>query len=374
MKVVADDNVPYIQGVFEPFGEVLYLPGERITRHDLLDADVLITRSVTKCNEILLRNTPVKLIASATIGHDHIDKNYCSQNGIEWTTAKGCNAGAVGQYVLAALIHAATSAGLDLHDETLAIIGVGDIGSRISEIATSLGMNVLHYDPPREKKEGANGFSSLQEVFEQARIISLHVPLTDGGNCPTRGMVNEEFLRSFDKDIVLINTSRGEVIKTKDLIESIDSGKVSSALIDVWENEPGIDRELLRRCLTATPHIAGYSSEGKARGSAMTVAAVNDRFNLGLSGWAPPMSIDPAAMKMDGKGLDAFEIMQRVFRNVCPLEFDTQKLKNEPASFVQQRRNYPYRNENHQWILDLINCSETLVEGFLRLGFQVNRI
>lgn len=275
IKIVADNKIPFLKGSMESYAHIEYLPGNKITKKHLLTADGLIVRSRTTCDAELLLGTNVKFIASATIGFDHIDTGFCEKNKIFWTNSQGCNASSVNQYVASALIYLAKKFKLNLAEMTLGIIGVGHIGKEIEKLAKTLGLNVLLNDPPRARKEKHTEFVHSTDILKHADIISLHVPLTYEGNDPTYHLVDEKFLQAFSKKIFLINTSRGEVVDTLNLINAIKTGGIKGAIIDVWENEPALNTDLLDIVDIATPHIAGYSLDGKANGTAMCVRAAS---------------------------------------------------------------------------------------------------
>jgi len=373
MKIVADDKIPFLKGVLEPFAQVVYLPADQINNPTLLNADVLLTRSVTNCNQNLLEHTGVKLIASATIGDDHIDKTYCRKSGIQWTTAKGCNAAAVDQYVLVTLIAIAKQQRISLAGKTIGIIGVGNIGSRVKKTVEVLGMNAMLYDPPREKAEGSDDFSSISDIHANSDFLSLHVPLTYEGEDKTSHLVDLKFLNHFEKNIILINTSRGAVVDQKALKYSIRSGKVVISALDVWENEPDIDLELLEMTAVATPHIAGYSVEGKAKGTTMAVQSVSRFFNLGIDSWTSRLTSLNETISMDCDNFTSEEIFDRVFRDVYDISEDVRKLKKYPTSFEDMRKNYQLRYENNNYILDLTKCSKKISDQLEKLGFRFGK-
>ena len=280
MKIVCDDNIPFLRGVFEPYADVVYLQGAAITAADVRDADALITRTRTRCDASLLEGSSVRVIASATIGFDHIDTAYCSEHGIEWANAPGCNSGSVAQYVASALGVLAEKFGLDLSGLTLGIVGVGHVGSKVARVARALGMGVLLNDPPRAASEGpfltVAGFDSpvphhnLDTIIRESDIITLHVPLDSS----TRHLFDAGRLAALRPGQILINTSRGEVVCGDALKRALRAGRLKAAVLDVWENEPDIDPELASLVEIATPHIAGYSLDGKAAGTTAAVRVV----------------------------------------------------------------------------------------------------
>ena len=341
MKFIIDKDIPYIKGVLEPCATVAYLPGAGITRQDVRDADALIIRTRTRCDASLLEGSAVRFIATATIGYDHIDTAYCEKANIGWTNAEGCNAGSVAQYVTSALFVLAQKQKFNLSEKTIGIVGVGNVGKRVEEISNALGMNVLLNDPPRERREGRGDFVSLEQICAEADIITFHTPLIRSGRDCTRHIVNEHFLSDLIQKPILINTARGEIADTIMLKKAMKTDKLSALVLDCWENEPDIDIELLEKTDIATPHIAGYSADGKANATALSVQAVSRFFHLGLDDWTvkslpspsqPVISVEKG--NMSKAILHAYDIMQ-----------DDGRLRENPRAFESLRNNYPLRRE-----------------------------
>ena len=276
MLIVADSKIPFLKGVFEPYAEVRYLPPDRIDAAAVRDAEVLIIRTRTKCDAALLEHSRVSVIATATIGTDHIDTRWCSTHGVVWANAAGCNAASVAQYMTSALLRVSLRHGVDLRGKTLGIIGCGHVGTKVATAAAALGMNVLRNDPPRAEREGPSGFVELETIQREADFITFHVPLqgAEYGPWRTEHMADEAFFRGLKRKPFFFNTSRGDVVDESALKDAIRTGRISGAVLDVWHNEPDIDRELLSLVDFGTPHIAGYSADGKANGTAMAVEAV----------------------------------------------------------------------------------------------------
>ncbi len=333
LKIVIEKNIPFIQGLLDGMADVEYLSASEITRDALMNADALITRTRTRCDEALLHGTRCRFIASATIGLDHVDLDYCRKAGITVANAPGCNAPAVAQYVLASLL--ALWHG-DVAGKTLGIVGVGHVGSIVDRWARQLGMRTLLCDPPRAEAEGAEGFCQLGEIAAGADAITFHTPLTDAGRPhPTRHMCDASFLHSLQRRPVIINSARGPVADNAALLQSLREGRISAAVMDCWEGEPDIDPGLLKAAAVATPHIAGYSREGKVRATRMAVTALCSHFGLPL----PPM--DHMAVTPGAAGhVTAAAIMS----SYDPL-VDTARLKAEPGSFEDLRNNYDLRAE-----------------------------
>lgn len=323
MKVVIDHKIPYIKQAIESIAdEVVYLPGNAFTKEAVKDADALIVRTRTLCNRELLEGTQVKFIATATIGYDHIDVDYCREAGITWTNCPGCNAGSVEQYVHSVLMLLEQKKGLKLHESTLGIVGVGHVGSRVKRMAEHLGMKVLLNDPPRADK-GEEGFVGLDTIARECDVITFHTPLNREGKYATYHLVNEDFLFSLKRVPYIINSSRGEVVDTASLLAALSAGKVKDVIIDTWEYEPHISRELVEVAFLATPHIAGYSADGKANATRMSLEALCKFFGVETE----------------------FEIVPPEGPSDYDPTRDSEWLKASPDQFEWFRGNYPIRRE-----------------------------
>jgi erythronate-4-phosphate dehydrogenase len=373
MKIVADDKIPFLKGVFEPFAEVVYLPGDKIKKTQLKDANALLTRSITLCNSELLEGTSVKLITSATIGDDHIDKEYCQRNNIKWTTAQGCNANAVVQYFTSALHSVCDKAGFVLMDMTIGIIGVGNIGSKVANVCRALGMKVLLNDPPRERIEEKRNFTDLEIIHKEADIITFHVPLTYGGMDKTFHLLDHDFVNKVSKPVILINTSRGPVADSEALKYGKEQGKISDLILDVWEGEPHIDTELLELVAIGTPHIAGYSIEGKAKATEMVIQSVSEFFDLPLKNRKPETDLKNIDLNIDLKGLNEQQSLQKVFHAVYDIRKDDEQLRENPIDFERIRGNYVFRRENTGYSLKLKNTNIETERILIELGFGIEK-
>lgn len=340
MKVVADNNIPFLEGVFEPYAEVVYKEGRAIEKSDLMDADALIIRTCTRCNEQLLEGTSVKIIATATIGVDHIDMDYCSRKGITVHNAEGCNAGGVLQYVFSALYGVAARKFIKLDGCTIGIIGVGHVGSKVEAMAEYLGFNVLRCDPPRAAAEGEEGFCSLEYLLANSQVVTLHVPLED----TTRKMADEEFFRMMLPGSIFINAARGEVMDEQALMDAIP--KLGAVVIDTWNNEPYVNKELLEMVDIATPHIAGYSYQGKQNGTSSSVQAVARYFGIKeLYDYYPSADIpDHEPLVLDLKDKNQGE-RAAVFQYNYPVFTDDFRFRMDPGRFEKLRSEYQYRRE-----------------------------
>ena len=313
MKIIADAYIPFLKGLLDDVAQVEYLSPAEFTADAVKDADALIIRTRAKCNEALLKDSKVRFIATATIGYDHIDTKYCEEHSIAWTNCPGCNADSVNNYIHAAIT---TIFGDSLKGKTIGIIGVGNVGSRVAKMASNLGMKVLLNDPPREAKEGSENFVSLEEIQNKADIITIHTPL----NKETFHLIDEKFLASCKNTPLIINAARGEVCDTEALLNY--KGEI---VLDCWENEPNISLELLEKVVLGTPHIAGYSVDGKANGTRMAVEAICKFFGIEKD----------IKIEVPGeKGIPYY------------IEGESNALKAHPELFEQFRNNYPIRRDN----------------------------
>ena len=373
MKIVIDDKIPYIRGVFESAAKVVYLPGAKISNETIKDADALVIRTRTNCNEKLLKGSKVKFIATATIGFDHIDTEFCREEGITWINAPGCNAESVKQYMASALLSFAMRRRFRLRDKTIGIVGVGNVGSKVEKLCKVLGMNVLLNDPPRQRTEGPEKFSSLEIIQGRADIITLHVPLSMIGPDATYHMVDEDFLHEVTKKPLLINSCRGEVIKSAAVNEAIYSGTISGFIADCWENEPVPDIEFINLSDYATPHIAGYSRDGKANGTSMSVRALSSFFNLGLDDWFPKNIEVPenTVIEIDGNQRDEESILAEAVLSTYDIETDDEPFRENPHNFEKFRGDYPVRREFNAYTIKAKNVGTGTLEKLKALGFNV---
>lgn len=366
MKLIVDSKIPFMEGFAEQLGEVRYIPGADICAEDVKDADALIVRTRTHCDRDLLEGSNVKFIATATIGYDHIDTEFLKEAGISWTNCPGCNATSVAQYVQCALLllnaHGCWDknrkftpiteplASGDLNRRTfchltLGIVGVGCVGKQVKKMAERLGFGeILLCDPPRADREGSKEFSSLEELAARCDIITFHTPLTYAPQVyPTYHLASVSFFEHLRPDTVIFNSGRGEVVDTSALKNALRSGKVKTAVIDTWENEPNIDLQLLHDVFLGTPHIAGYSKDGKANGTRMSLQAVarffgkDDKvFNQVVAPvLSPGFSYYPEGTARNlGEELCLYDPTR-----------DSLNLKLHPECFEKLRGDYPLRRE-----------------------------
>ncbi len=272
MLIVADENIPLLDAFFQGFGEIRRVPGRSIDRATVEQADVLLVRSVTNVNRALLEGSKVRFVGTCTIGTDHLDLDYFQQAGIQWSSAPGCNARGVVDYVLGSLQTLAEIEGVDLNQRTYGVIGAGEVGGRLVKVLKGLGWNVLVCDPPRQIAEDGD-YVSLAQIIEQCDVISLHTPLTKSGNGSTWHLFDRQRLNQLKPGTWLINASRGPVVDNAALRDVLLEREDLQAVLDVWEGEPQVDVDLADLCVLATPHIAGYSLEGRQRGTAQIYQA-----------------------------------------------------------------------------------------------------
>ena len=337
-KIVIDDKIPYIKETISKLtNRAVYIPGNMIGNDDIRDADALIIRTRTHCDAQLLKGSNVKFVATATIGYDHIDTNFMEQAGIKWTNCPGCNASSVAQYIDAVLTLIKTEKHIDIQKQTIGIVGCGHVGRKVVEVARRKGMNILICDPPRSDAEGEKGFVSMEQIAKEADIITFHVPLTKEGRYPTYHLANETLFDSLSKRPIIINSSRGAVVDNEALLYAINYNKVKDAVIDTWENEPNINKELLKRVWIGTPHIAGYSADGKTNADNMVISALCEFFSLPMQPAICPPEIPNA--DLCPKNEDERTLF---FYNPIP---ECNKLKLEPEKFEWFRNNYPLRRE-----------------------------
>jgi erythronate-4-phosphate dehydrogenase len=375
MRIVADPNIPFVREAFGSLGDIALVPGREITAATVRDADALLVRSVTRVNESLLAGSRVKFVATATIGTDHVDERYLALRGIGFASAAGSNANSVAEYVVAAMLELAHRRKFRLRDKTLGVVGVGNVGSRVVRYAEALGMRVLQNDPPRERAEfpasftdelpdtptpgpsgagefdsavplpgGVRGgfrspFVSLDRVLAEADIITLHVPLTREGPDATFHLFDKDRLAALElRRPILINTARGAVIDNKALLKAIDGEKIGATVLDVWENEPNISPELLDVVDLGTPHIAGYSLEGKVNGTRMIYEAACRHFGWPAT-WQPVLP-PPPAIELTG---DLYADVRRMY----DITADDAALRKNVRDFDKLRAEYPVRREFH---------------------------
>lgn len=347
MKIVMDEKIPYLSVALSAMGnEVVCLPGFSISRSDIIDADALFVRTRTRCNAALLEGTAVRFVGTATIGYDHIDAEYCSEKGIEWSNAAGCNAGAVLQYVQSVLYSWSADRNVPLEGLVLGVVGVGEIGSRVAAWARSAGMDVLLNDPPRAAR-GEDGFVSLAEIAASCDIVTFHPSLARSGDFPSYHLADASFFVSLTRCRLLVNASRGPVVDNVALKNALAAGLVGDAVLDVWENEPDVDMELLEMSYIATPHIAGYSAEGKMNASRMMLDAFV-RFSR-YAGAVPQLSLPSP-----GNNVVVATNERDAMLSIYSPRVDSAALKSEPGAFERLRNEYSLRREPQSYEIEIL--------------------
>lgn len=365
--IVADENIPYVEEAFGALGRVLCLPGRQISSEDVRDADVLLVRSVTPVGAPLLDGSRVRFVGSATIGTDHVDRDYLVERGIAFAHAPGSNAGSVVEYVLAALCYLATGRGESLHDKTVGIVGCGNVGGALAERLPALGMRVLVNDPPLAERAGgagrASGFVSLDRVATEADVLTLHVPLEREGPHPTFHLVDDALLNRLQADVWLFNTSRGAVVDNRALRRWIAHRGEGAVVLDVWEGEPAPDVQLVAGVDVATPHIAGYSFEGKVRGTIMLYEALTSFLGAAPS-WdyeallqAPEedsLQLEPPPAEVASRAAWLHALVRQMY-DLAADDARMRRIRSMPATergsyFSRLRKHYPRRRafERHR--------------------------
>lgn len=386
MRIWVDENIPMGKEAFEAHGQVTSFAGRGLVRGDLAGTDALIVRSITRVDAGLLEGTPVRFVGTATIGTDHVDQAYLGARGIGFSSAPGCNSHSVGDYVAAVLTHLERKESFPLVGRTLGLVGYGHVGKQVAERAKALGMHVLKCDPPlRDASDVPGEFSDLETLLGQSDAVSLHVPLVKTGPYPTLGLADSRFFDRLSRPIALFNTCRGEVIREPDLLAALDSGKIRHLALDVFAGEPRIDRALCARTGLITPHIAGYSIQGKLNGTAQVAEAFRRFFGFGTR-WDPAFPgperplIDFAGFGGDFAG---FGDPDAAFSHHCvatayDILADDARLRNALAdpdpgkAFDRLRRDYPIRHEFPAYtVMGLPEEKRVLRSRLAGLGFRI---
>jgi len=339
MHIVADENIPFAREAFSSLGTVTLVHGRKLPPLD--DCDALVVRSITKVDEALLDGTPVSFVGTATIGFDHIDRGYLAGRGIGFSSAPGSNSNSVAEYIVAALLDYAAKRGMDLAGKSIGVVGVGNVGSKVVRKCRALGMTVLMNDPPRADETGDPSFLPLKDVLG-ADVVTLHVPLTKEGPYPTWHMVSDDFLAPMGG--LLINTSRGSVVDEKALGRHL-GGSVAAAILDVWEHEPMVDRELAKRVFGGTPHIAGYSFDGKVNGTQMMYDAICRHFGIEPTWNAADLL--PPGKRVACSGESDEDVLRDAVSQVYDIRRDYDAFRRGMDEFDRLRKNYPVRREFH---------------------------
>ena len=381
MKIVADGNIPFAAECFSSLGQVKVVGGREITPALCADADILLVRSITPTGQELLAGSRVRFVGTATIGFDHVDVDYLRKRNIGFASAPGSNANSVAEYVAAALLQVGQKYGITLEGKSIGIVGVGNVGSRVAQKASALGMKVFLNDPPLKRKTGDKKYLPLKELFD-CDFITLHTPLTFEGVDKTFHLADEKLFKSLKTGCVFLNTSRGGVADTSALKKAIAQGKLQAVVLDVWENEPDIDTELLRMVDIATPHIAGYSFDGKAAGMIMIYKAACEHFGLKAKFDVEsflPLPIVPQ-LKINPQAGNEQEILLKAVEKIYDIKSDDLRMRqilNEPAEkrgkiFDRLRKEYPIRREFQNTEVILENSCKILEGKLAGIGFKLS--
>ncbi len=390
MKIVADGNIPFVKECFATVGEVKVVPGRQIKPEILAGADCLLVRSVTKVNEKLLANSSVQFVATATIGFEHIDTEYLAKNKIGFASAPGSNANSVAEYIVAALLSVGKKHRMKLEGKSIGIVGVGNVGSKVAKKCAALGMKVLLNDPPLQRETRDAKYLQIEKLYG-CDFITFHTPLTFEGIDKTFHLADEKLFKSLKQGCVFINSSRGGVVDTQALKAAIKAGKLKAVILDVWENEPNIDTELLQMVDIGTPHIAGYSYDGKIAGMIMIYEAACKFFGVKPQKTAADFLPAPLVpeIRIENAGKDEQEILHETVQRVYPInrdDFNTREiLMVEESSrgkfFDDLRKNYPVRREfqNTRVIIadsgpsTSLRTGQRIADKLEGIGFQAKR-
>jgi erythronate-4-phosphate dehydrogenase len=384
MKIAADENIPFVNQAFSPLGRVVTASGRSFNSEFLSDADMLLVRSITPVNANLLDGTPVRFVGTATIGTDHVDVEYLRKHGIAFASAPGSNSNSVAEYVLVVLLIFAERFKFRLASKTIGVVGVGNVGSKVAHKCASVGMKVLLNDPPLARETRNPVYRPLDEILEQCDIITVHVPLTKDPPDPTVHMLSREFIKRMKPGSILINTSRGSVHDTFALIEAKKSGKLLALYLDVWEKEPSCDLDLLRVADFGTPHICGYSADGKVAGAAMIQHAACD-WMKSRAHWKPRKDIVPIAvsrLEVDDCNAHPEDLLRKLTLSVYDIRQDDAKMREmlkQPTplrghTFDRLRKEYPVRREFQNTTVAVSPDCHDFVPVLQGVGFVVDEL
>ncbi|MDM2734207.1 4-phosphoerythronate dehydrogenase PdxB [Citrobacter sp. Ct235] len=371
MKILVDENMPYARELFSRLGEVKAVPGRPIPVAELDDADALMVRSVTKVNASLLEGKAIKFVGTATAGTDHVDEDWLKQAGIGFSAAPGCNAIAVVEYVFSSLLMLAERDGFALRDRTVGIVGVGNVGGRLQARLEALGIRTLLCDPPRADRGDEGDFRSLDELVQEADVLTFHTPLFKEGPFKTHHLVDEALIGRLKPGSILINACRGAVVDNAALLAHLNAGQALSVVLDVWEGEPDLNVDLLRKIDIGTAHIAGYTLEGKARGTTQVFEAwskfIGREQHVALDTLLPA----PEFGRITLHGPLDQPTLKRLVHLVYDVRRDDALLRNVagiPGEFDKLRKNYLERRE---WSSLYVMCDDANAAALLcKLGFN----
>jgi erythronate-4-phosphate dehydrogenase len=381
MNIIADQNIPFVSECFSSLGQVTPVSGREVSPDVVKDADILLVRSITKVNADLLDHSRVQFVATATIGTEHVNQAYLHSRGIGFASAPGSNANSVAEYIVAALLALGKKYRFRLEGKSIGIVGVGNVGRRVEAKCRALGMNVVLNDPPLARHTGDTKYRPLEELYE-CDFITLHTPLTKDGPDPTYHLANGDFFASMKQGAFFLNSARGKVQDEAALKQAMQSGKLAGVVLDVWETEPNVDPWLLRHVDLSTPHIAGYSYDGKVAGMLMIYEAACAHFGLHKTHTArdflptpdvPEISVTPPLTQYEERVIH--DIVQQVYA-VNRDDFNMREILLQPeegqaAWFDGLRKNYPVRREfqNTKVTFSEIDCC--LTNKIAGIGFQV---
>jgi erythronate-4-phosphate dehydrogenase len=373
LKITADENIAWAKEAFSEFGEVTLLQGREISPASLKDTDILIVRSITKVDKNLLGESKVRFVGTATIGKDHIDIEYLRNNNITFADAAGCNANAVKEYVFTALVEVLEERKVKFEDLSIGIIGVGNVGSKVAACAESLGMKTILNDPPLKRKTGNEKYRELNEALS-ADIVTLHVPLNKDGIDKTFHLFDFEKINHLKDHTILVNSSRGSVIDNMALEKVIDK-KNLTVILDVWENEPVINSSLLKKVFIGTPHIAGYSYEGKVNGTMMIYTALSKFLNKKESYSIKPAKVDNSVIEIK-ENVSIENSLLKIFKRIYDIKKDDYNLRkilpegNGGKYFDSLRKEYHLRYEFSNYTV-IVPEKETRLRNILSaFGFR----
>jgi len=380
MKIIADGNIPFVAECFSSIGEVKAVSGREITPGVVADADALLVRSVTPVGAELLAGSKVRFVGTATIGFDHIDIEYLSQNNIGFASAPGSNANSAAEYVIAGLLEIGQRYGLDLEDKSIGIIGVGNVGGRVAKKAAALDMRIYLNDPPLQRQTGDAKYLHIEELFD-CDFITLHTPLTFEGLDKTYHLADERFFKSLKERCVFFNASRGGVVDSSALKAAIRAGRLEAVVLDVWENEPNIDTELLEMVDIGTPHIAGYSLDGKVAGMIMIYKAMCKYFGLEVQFDVEDFLPEPAIpqLRVDPSAYNDEAILANTVQKIYDIREDDARLRlilqhgrnGRSEYFDSLRKNYPIRREFQNTQIVLESPCKSIADKLAVVGFKI---
>jgi erythronate-4-phosphate dehydrogenase len=382
MKIVADQNIPFVEQCFAHLGQVELFPGRKITHEAVADADVLLVRSITKVNQSLLAHSKIKFVATATIGFEHVDLDYLARNNIGFASAPGSNANSVAEYIVSALLALGKKYKFKVAGKSIGIVGVGNVGSKVAVKCAALGMKTVLNDPPLARKTGDPKYRPLDELFG-CDFVTFHTPLTKDGPDKTYHLADATFFGKLKKGAFFFNTSRGSVMETAALKQAMEEKKLAGVVLDVWENEPNIDPQLLADVDLSTPHIAGYSFDGKVAGLIMIYNAACDYFKHkpqhNLGDFLPEPKVAQIHITHEDLKQDEEHLIHNIVQQVYVLnrdDFNTREiLLQEPEKrgefFDLLRKNYPQRREFQNTKVYLPDPSSSLAQMLAGIGFKI---